>query len=181
MTVLGQLNTYLIATWRLMPNSSQLSQLHRLLQSGLDGKGLAKFMNETWKVKPTRKQMESLREILSGGAWTPNESRVDYVVQVLSAVGMLWSDDPFKNEAIQKVAEFKLKKLWEVESRQLPVGHEMICAKVFWDTVTIRFPNRAIYQILAVYGESVNRSKKPKRVNLTVQPRVCAERILFTL
>ena len=181
MTILGQINRFLISNFRVTPNNRQLNELQKLLSRGVGVKELNSFMKATWKVKVSKAQLGELREILSGGAWTPNENRVDYVVQVLTAVGMLWCDDPFKNDVIRKVAEYKLKKLWSVELAQLPIGHEMICARVFWDTVCVRFPNRAIGQVLAIYNETVNRTKKPKRVDLTIQPRAVVERILFTL
>jgi hypothetical protein len=113
--------------------------------------------------------------------WKPNASRVDYACRVIEALCNLWNTDADMQESLRNVAQDKLNLMWLSEHSALAPGHEAICAQVFWDTVVTRYPSNGVYQVQAIWNETLNPENNAQRVVVYVQPATCVERIQLNL
>ena len=109
-------------------------------------------------------------------AWTPDLKRLDYVQRIIEALCALWAPDkmPAETKAVLALAEHKLSALWTFEYAHLPVGHKMLCNRVYWDALVTRFPSNLCQEVVAYYT-GINPDSKPRNVVLRVQPSKYAE------
>lgn len=113
--------------------------------------------------------------------WKPNASRLGYVCRVIEGMCVLWSSKPDTQKILCDAARSNLNNAWSVEHAFMPQGHEAICAQVFWNEVSSRYPGNGVYTIKAVFGETVNHENNARRVVLYVQPSNAPEQIQLNI
>ena len=113
-------------------------------------------------------------------SWEPCVSQLNYVRRVIEGLCALWPDDQ-RQHILRQITEDKLNKFWPFVYKLLPVGHEMICAQVFWDALVCCYPVRTVCTIEAYFGEQINFDKLPHKVVLYVTPARVGERIQLNL
>lgn len=129
-----------------------------------------------WTFKLARKSVP-----LQDECWKPNESRLNYVAQVMEAFCVLWPDEGEQIELMRQAVERKINAAWTLEWRNMPEGHKSVCAKVFWDALAFRYPSKVLDGIQAVWDESLNQANDARCVAVMIQPMRRAERAQIDL